>query len=115
MQMMLWDFWKRLRCPLRHLTHMREVGFLSPNIFGMWTLSILIDQTLICVITYLTHKSYIPSLFSFVHPTKLLVRPLSCFCAPCVDQYWEKCEVTSHIPLWWPIKLQSKDTNFVCG
>jgi hypothetical protein len=36
-------------------------------------------------------------------------------CTPCVYQYWEKCEVTSHIPLWWPIKLQPKDINSVHG
>ncbi len=43
------------------------------------------------------------------------MRPLSCFCAPCVDQDWENWEVTLHVPLWQVIKLQPKDTHFVCG
>jgi hypothetical protein len=51
--------------------------------------------------------------FSPTHPTMLLVRSLSCFYAPCIDQDWEKCEVTSHVPLQWPIKLQPKNIDFV--
>ncbi len=72
----------------------------------------LIDQLLICVITYLVHKSCI---FSFANPIKLLMRPLSCFYAPCVDQDWENYEVTLHVPLWRVIKLQPKDIHFLCG
>ncbi len=41
------------------------------------------------------------------------MRSLSCFCGPCIDQDWEKCEVMSHVPLWRPIKLQPKDIKFV--
>jgi hypothetical protein len=37
--------------------------------------------------------------FSPTDPTMLLIRSLSCFYAPYIDQDWEKCEVTSHAPL----------------
>ncbi len=73
----------------------------------------MIDELPICVIAYLVHKSCIPYIFFLYCPTKLLVRRLSCFCAPCVDQDWENYEVTLHVPLWGVIKLQPKDIHFV--
>jgi hypothetical protein len=60
----------------------------------------LIYHPLICVITYLVHRSCIPYLVLFVDPTMLLVRSLSCFFGPCIDQDWDSCELTSHVPLW---------------
>jgi hypothetical protein len=53
--------------------------------------------------------------FSSTDPTKLLVKFLSCFCAPCADQDWENYDITLHVPLWQTIKLQPKDLHFVCG
>ena len=40
--------------------------------------------------------------------TCLLVRPLSCFCASCVDKDWENCEQTAHVPGWRAVQLQPK-------
>jgi hypothetical protein len=38
------------------------MGLLLIPTFGMWSLLILIDHPLICVIAYLVHKSWIPYL-----------------------------------------------------
>jgi hypothetical protein len=38
--------------------------------------------------------------FSTADPTKLMVRQLSCFCLPCIDEDWNNCENKEHVKPW---------------
>jgi hypothetical protein len=53
--------------------------------------------------------------FSIFDPTKLIVRPLACFCISCFERDWQHCLNQSHVPEWKIIKLCPKDTQFVRG
>jgi hypothetical protein len=55
------------------------------------------------------------SIFSFsaADPTKLMVRQLSCFCLPCIDENWENCENRDHVKPWRCLKLKPSDMQFV--
>jgi hypothetical protein len=77
----------------------------------------LVDRSTLHLCNHIPSSQKLHSIFvfCFANPTKLLMRPLSCFYWHCVDQDWESCEATLHVPLWWPIKFQPKDTNFVHG
>lgn len=41
-------------------------------------------------------------------PTLLLVRELSCFCAPCINLDWVNCEQQSHVSHWRVVRLRPK-------
>jgi hypothetical protein len=51
--------------------------------------------------------------FSAADPTKLMVRQLSCFCPPCVDEDWDNCESKDHVKPWRCVKLKPSDTSYV--
>lgn len=44
-------------------------------------------------------------------PTLLMVRELSCFCGPCIDQNWSSCEQQSHVGGWRVVRLRPKDAG----
>ena len=46
-------------------------------------------------------------------PTLLMVRDLSCFCGPCIDQDRSACENESHVSSWRLIHLRPYDTHSV--
>lgn len=41
-------------------------------------------------------------------PTLLLVRELSCFCAPCINLDWVNCEQQTHVSHWRVVRLRPK-------
>jgi hypothetical protein len=51
--------------------------------------------------------------FSVADPTKLMVRQLSCFCLPCIDENWENCENRDHVKPWRCLKLKPSNMQFV--
>jgi hypothetical protein len=55
------------------------------------------------------------SIFSFstANPTKLMVRQLSCFYPPCIDEDWDNCENKEHVKPWRCVKLKPSDTSYV--
>jgi hypothetical protein len=55
------------------------------------------------------------SIFSFsaADPTNLMVRQLSCFCPPCIDQDWDNCESKDHVKPWRCVKLKPSNTSYV--
>jgi hypothetical protein len=55
------------------------------------------------------------SIFSFstADPTKLMVRQLSCFCPPCIDEDWDNCKNKEHVKPWRCVKLKPSDTSYV--
>lgn len=46
-------------------------------------------------------------------PTLLMVRDLSCFCGPCIDQDMSGCENESHVSSWRLVRLRPYDTHSV--
>lgn len=50
---------------------------------------------------------------SLTDPTLLMVRDLSCFCAPCVAKDWVNCERTSHVDPWRVVKLKPSNAQAV--
>ena len=51
--------------------------------------------------------------FSIADPMKLMVRQLSCFCPPCIDEDWDNCENKEHVKPWRCVKLKPSDTSYV--
>lgn len=51
--------------------------------------------------------------YSLTDPTLLLVRELSCFCAPCVNQDWRNCEQKAHVSDWGLVRLRPYDAEAV--
>ena len=45
---------------------------------------------------------------SATNNTSLLVRELSCYCAPCIERDWENCEQLEHVKRWRAVQLQPK-------
>lgn len=45
---------------------------------------------------------------STTNKTCLLVRPLSCYCASCIEKDWENCEQQAHVTRWRAVQLQPK-------
>ena len=45
-------------------------------------------------------------------PTKLLVRELSCFCGPCLEENWGLCENELYVKPWRVIKIQPHAPDF---
>jgi hypothetical protein len=48
--------------------------------------------------------------FSESDPTLLMVKELSCFCGPCIDEDWSNCEQQSHISEPRVVRLRHVDT-----
>lgn len=46
-------------------------------------------------------------------PTLLMVRELSCYCAPCIDSDWQSCENASYVKSWRVVKLAPTNVSFV--
>jgi hypothetical protein len=45
-------------------------------------------------------------------PTKLLLRSLSCFCGPCVEEDYVHCENRSYVRPWNVVKIQPRNVQF---
>jgi hypothetical protein len=48
-------------------------------------------------------------------PTRFMVKPLAYFYVTYLESEWHNCGNQSHVQQWRLIKLQPKDTQFVCG
>jgi hypothetical protein len=46
-------------------------------------------------------------------PTLSMVRDLSCFYVPCIDQDWNGCEQHSHVAPWCVVRFRPFDTHQV--
>jgi hypothetical protein len=53
--------------------------------------------------------------FFIFNPTRLVVRPLACFCTSCLERDYQHCLNQSHVLEWKIIKLCAKDTQIVCA
>jgi hypothetical protein len=47
---------------------------------------------------------------SATDPTQLMVRDLSCYCAPCLMTDWSECENRRHVLPWRLVKLKPRNT-----
>ena len=45
-------------------------------------------------------------------PTKLLVRQLSCFCRPCLEENFNECEKRTYVRAWSARKIQPQNVLF---
>ena len=45
-------------------------------------------------------------------PTKLLLRDLSCFCGPCLDENYVNCEKKTYVKPWRVFKIQPQNVGF---
>lgn len=50
---------------------------------------------------------------SLTDPTLLLVRDLSCYCAPCINQDWGSCEQKTHVADWRVVRLRPSNVAAV--
>lgn len=50
---------------------------------------------------------------SAADPTQLMVRYLSCFCVPCINNEWDDCENEDHVSAWLLKKLKPHNTRLV--
>ncbi len=97
-----------------HLMKVLEEQYLG--FFGMLNLNILIEVISMLMIAFLVLVNSILFMFFFIfNPTRLVVRPLACFCTSCFERDYQHCLNQSHVLEWKIIKLCTKDTQFVCA
>lgn len=48
-------------------------------------------------------------------PTKLLLRHLSCFCSPCLEEKFSECEKKTYVKAWTVTKIQPRNVVFAAA